>query len=233
MMTRKEKTMAPKTEIMADTIHDNVRNLPTSLRVAGYVTGSKDIKWTDADWAKFKRHVRINQFPGVDDKLGNVLDIENRAWTIPRAVTATKMRQDAGRDTTLYISAGSIGALAAALKAAGCKVTSTFLWMANWNLNMDEATNLIGTHIGGYRLVAVQWASPSSNPATRLPGTNLTLHEANADLSVADEAWLPARPAPVPVPSGLRHAILVGHNESGLYSLKVTSKDHGKTWLTA
>ena len=63
---------------MLDTIHANVHNLP-SAKVAGYVTGSEIIKWTDADFAEFPDAVRINQTNGSDPLLGNVLDIEDHA----------------------------------------------------------------------------------------------------------------------------------------------------------
>lgn len=230
--------MALKTVLMADTIHDNVHNLPATMpRVAGYVTGSKDIQWTEADFGRFARTVRINQFPDMHTLgAGHVLDVENRAWTIPGAVAAAKVREAHDRHTTFYISTGNhnatVNELAAAAAAAGLNRSTTFLWVANWSLSLEAATQMIGDHVDGYRIVAVQWASPSSNPHTPLPHSNLSLAEANADLSITDDAWLasPAMPPP-PVATGLEHGILVTHTGGHFESRKVTSKDHGKSWL--
>lgn len=41
----------------------------------------------------------------------------------------------------------------------------------------------------GHKIVAVQWASPSSNPDTPLPRSSLTLRQANCDLSVTLDYW--------------------------------------------
>jgi hypothetical protein len=42
--------MAIATTAMIDTIHDDVSNIPVNApKVAGYITGSPDIKWTTAD----------------------------------------------------------------------------------------------------------------------------------------------------------------------------------------
>ena len=41
----------------------------------------------------------------------------------------------------------------------------------------------------GHKIVAVQWASPSSNPDTPLPRSSLTLEQANCDLSVTLDYW--------------------------------------------
>jgi hypothetical protein len=52
-----------------------------------------------------------------------------------------------------------------------------------------QADNLLGTRLHGHKVVAVQWASPSSNPNTPLPRSSLTLRQANCDLSVTLDYW--------------------------------------------
>jgi hypothetical protein len=67
---------------MVDSIHATCHNIPAGTRkVAGYVTGSADIRWRRADWDRFSpRHtglVRIDQSFGGRDPLGSdVLDVE-------------------------------------------------------------------------------------------------------------------------------------------------------------
>ena len=72
---------------MIDSIHATCHNIPAGTRkVAGYVTGSADIRWRRADWDRFSpRHtglVRIDQSFGGRDPLGSdVLDVERGAAT--------------------------------------------------------------------------------------------------------------------------------------------------------
>jgi hypothetical protein len=63
------------------------------------------------------------------------------------------------------------------------------LWLADWSLSRAQADNLLGTRLHGHKVVAVQWASPSSNPNTPLPRSSLTLRQANCDLSVTLDYW--------------------------------------------
>ena len=54
-----------------------------------------------------------------------------------------------------------------------------FFRIADWNLDQHLAD--LELHADVY---AGQWASPTHNPATLVPGTHLTLADAKADLSV-------------------------------------------------
>jgi hypothetical protein len=68
--------------------------------------------------------------------------------------------------------------------------------------------------------VGVQWASPSSNPNTVLPGpSGKTLREANVDLSVVDAGWVPSgmgkAPAPAPKPVAKVMTRLLGEFSDG------------------
>jgi hypothetical protein len=72
--------------------------------------------------------------------------------------------------------------------AVGC-------WLADPSLSIAEASKLVGTILyGGLACVAVQWATPSSNPDTKA-GTG-TLAALNLDLSIARADWFPAIPGP-------------------------------------
>lgn len=200
---------APLTELMIDTIHANVGNVPVSTpKVAGYDTGSEIIQWTDADWARFPNsdHIIINQAPDpFNPLLGYVYDSEDGAITIAQAVAGCVVRKAHGRELNVYISADSASNLCGALAAAS--VGDVNLWLANWNLSQEEATALVGTKLTAtgpngsysYPVVAVQWASPTSNPDTIVPGSSETLSEANVDLSVALASWY-KRSTPVVTP---------------------------------
>ena len=217
---------------MVDAIHASCRNIPTSTKkVGGYVTGSPDIQWTAADWAHFSNSglVHINQIPG-NPLLGNVLDMEAGAWTLATAIPALLARKAAGRQLALYFSSGNLTAVYNALDAVALHRDVVSLWVANWSLSRAQAVSLVGT--GRYPIRAVQWASPSSNPGTLLPGTSQTLKSANCDLSVADASWFPV---PVPTPPPPPPPPPPPTSEAGLIVTKdlVThpaSSVDGKTW---
>lgn len=86
-------------------------------------------------------------------------DVETGASTIPAAMTISKTRIDAGKDYIIYCDQAVLD-------------------------RVEQAAAAYGLPPG--EIVAYQYASPTSNPATVLPGTGLTLRQANADLSVID-----------------------------------------------
>lgn len=217
---------------MIDAIHLNVPHIPvTSAKVAGYVTGTPDIQWTAADWARFPHsgHVRIEQGFGPFDPLHcDVLDVEARAVTPALAAQGVKDRIAAGiAGTTIYASRNTLPAVEAALNAllGGTWHGHADCWLADWNLNEAEADALIGTTMHGMTCRAVQWASPSSNPRTLVPGSTMTLSQAGCDLSAAGAAW---HPAPAPKPQPVMEAMLVVL--PGGQARKVLSADGGRHW---
>jgi hypothetical protein len=186
---------------MIDATHASVHNIPHGTRkVAGYVTGTADIRWTAADWRSFPNagHVRIDQ-RGDPSLHAAVVDCEALAATPRVAAECIQARLAAGHSRGgVYASQDTVPAVAAALKAASVSAAHVDLWLANWNLSKAGATALLGTSMSGLRIQAVQWASPTSNPATRVPGSTLTLREANVDLSVTVNGWHAPPPAPPP-----------------------------------
>jgi hypothetical protein len=184
--------------LMIDGTHGAVPGIPVStLKIAGYVTGTPDVQWTATDWARFPRsgHVRIDQSAGgalFTSGAADVLDVETGAATQEDAVTAIPERQKHGEYSTVYVAQARLASLQAALRELGSLITMNKVgfWVANWNLSETEADAALGNEI-----VAVQWASPVSNPDTRVPGSNLTLRQANLDLSVTQPGWFPP-PAP-------------------------------------
>jgi hypothetical protein len=203
-------------DIGVDFTHSAVKNVPPAgpyTHVLGYTSGTEDIVWTPSDWGKFIRPIRIRINQGFGSKTPNmadydVLDVENGAWSVQEAADEVERRVEAGYQwTTLYGSDAALGALADAIKAKGKDIWNGHVdcILADWNLDEAEAAKIVGAEVHSMTCRAVQWASPTSNPNTLLPGTSMTLREANVDLNVVQPGWNPPvvpkpRPVPVPVP---------------------------------
>lgn len=182
----------PESVTIIDTIHADVPNIPRSApKVGGYVTGTPDIQWTAEDWARFPEagHVPVNQDP-ADPSTHGVADVEEGAYTIAEAVERARARKSAGYGIYNYTDEANVSELCQALTDGG--IDGSEIWLANWNLSEEEAAGLLGQAVHGYPghvIKAVQWASPTSNPDTKVPGSDLTLKAANVDLSVSVPSW--------------------------------------------
>lgn len=228
---------------MADATHSAQHNIPPGSfsHVAGYVSGTPDIEWTADDWARYPlaERVRIAQNYGKQPDIHDfdVLDIERLAYTPAEAAAIVRQRVDAGIQwTTLYGGDSVIQETNALIRAMGDHywIGHVDVGLADWNLNEAEASKLVGTEIHGATCRYVQWASPESNPHTLLPGTSLSLSQANVDLCVVDTDWHPSSqstppppPPPPPVPESL-HGILVILPDGS--TSNVVSSDGGHTW---
>jgi len=225
-----------------DTIHADVNKVPTTeIDVAGYVSGTSDIEWTAGDWARFHASRRIRIWQGYGPKPAisgfEVIDIETGAVTPQQAADEVALRVAANIQwTLLYGGRDALAQTAALIRAKGNHVWNghVLAWLADWNLNRDQAASLISTYIDGMTCVGVQWASPSSNPHTLLPGSTLTLAQANCDLSVVSAGYvpnsapgLPVTPLPTPPPVQL-HGMLVRLPDGT--PMAVRSADGGHTW---
>lgn len=225
---------------MIDAEGINAWRIPSdTAKVAGYVTGSGGVLWVVQNWSLFPHagHVRIDQSPAgalFGSGAADVYDIEALAGQVDHVAGLVHQRIAKGVQwSTLYGTDSTLAACKAALDAggpAGWYNAHVDCWLADWNLNAAEAGSKIGTLVHGLTCRAVQWASPSSNPATVIPGTATTLAQANVDLSVADESWHPAAsaPPPPPPPPAELEGILV--QLPGGAARKVLSSDGGKTW---
>jgi|SRR6267378_2694412 len=234
--------MAIPVAVMVDTIGSDATHIPAGIPdVGGYVSGTSDIIWTAGEWARFpnSKHVRIWQGFGTRPSITgfDVIDVEAGAVTVAEAAQAVRDRVAAGIHwTTLYGTDSTLAALSAAIQAEGHTVWDGHVnaWLADWNLSGTTAAAKLGTFIHGMSCVGVQWASPSSNPNTLIPGTKLTLKVANCDLSVVDAGWIPSGgftdpnpPKPAPVPT-TAHGVVVHLPDGG--TRNVVSSDNGVTW---
>lgn len=161
---------------MVDCTHGSLPEVAkTSIRrIAGYDTGTPDIRWTSADWAWASGSVHgaravlhIDQSDSDTPSLAEVKyakDTEAGASTIPVSIEVAGQRIDRGHDAVLYCDQAILGLVESAAGRA---------------------------RLPHGRIIAYQWASPTSNPNTILPGTTFTLAQANADLSVIMASFLP------------------------------------------
>lgn len=181
-----------------DTIDAQVHFLSPGVPVIWpYITGTTqrpEIEWEAADLALFPHSMLYKLDQGFGDQ-GNrarwfrchEFDLESGAWTIPELVKAIEARNQIMWSTRVYASVGPWQALLGALAASGVSARSLYWREANWSLTEAQARGLLS--VVRY---AIQWASPSSNPLTLIPGTSTTLGEAGADLNVirlSDTGW--------------------------------------------
>lgn len=217
---------------MIDTIGSNPRLADIAKgkppRVAGYDTGT-GIMWAPDDWAMFpdSEHLHIDQHPGFASLAAGKShcgDVETGAGTIQDYIIAARHRKNTWDiPSMIYISASKANDAHAQIQLAGLGGRYTLWWVADWSLSEEQATKRLGGAV-----IAVQYASPASNPGTVLPGTGLTLKETNADLSVTLDTWHP-RMLDIPVvakPPVVTNGWVV---YDGL-AKKVTSTDL-RTWI--
>lgn len=173
-----------------DTIDANVDKVPLGTPVIWcYITGTTsrpEIEWEPDDIALFSRSQVYKVDQGYGDQADEArwfacheFDLEAGAWTIPRLVDAIRGRNGRKWSSRVYASVEPFTLFTGALRAAQVSMRSLYWREANWSLSEEEARG----QLGGIKY-AVQWASPSSNPDTMIPGTHLTLAEAGADLNV-------------------------------------------------
>jgi hypothetical protein len=190
---------------MYDTIGDDAKNIPAGAsKAAGYVTGTPDILWPQSAWDRLPKagKVRVDQSAALAAYaagLADVADLEQYAGTPAKFAIAAADRHGRGQGNCAYGSRATLEQVAGALNAVEGLAAGWWhgahCWLADPSLSLAQASNLVGTEMfGGLAVVAVQWATPQSNPDTSA-GTG-TLRSLNLDLSVARADWFPAKPGP-------------------------------------
>ena len=154
-------------------------NSPSAV-VFGYVNGTVS-EWPAAAWSRWPhaRKLRIDAL-GTVPHGSDILDVTDGVGN-GKAKTWAAARSAMGWTSCLYAQSSDL----AALRAEVAGIPHVSYWLANWSLHEAEAAALVHGDV-----VAVQWASPSSNGL------------AGYDVSVVSEAWFPAavaKPAPAPV----------------------------------
>lgn len=178
-------------QIAYDCTRANIGSAPAGL-LAGYTTGSSDIRWTAADWAAHPGAVRIDQDAAASDGTADVLDVEAGAATVSDVPGWSKMalanirakKRPGQRTPLIYMSQVNVTPVANVLTGAGMANGSVGLFIANWNLAQWEA-------------VAAVLAASGPFPVCGLQFRNAGLF----DVDVFSSAWLNARPATQPPPA--------------------------------
>lgn len=173
-----------------DATHANLGGAPAG-QGGGYTTGTRDIKWTAADWSAHPGAIRICQDAAASDATADVLDVETYAATpaeVPgwfsRAVSARQTGQREGqRAPAVYCSLSVVPAVAEALAGSG-ELGKPDLWVADWSWTMDQAAARVGTVISGLVVVGVQFANRGA-----------------FDSDVFAQSWLESAPQPAPQPA--------------------------------
>lgn len=157
---------------------------------AYYVTGSDGIEESAAQVSAAEAAgmtvLLIDQTPGLAEFAAgraDIADVESLAGTPAAAVTAIASRIKAGLTLhTLYVSYDSLPALRAAVTG----LPGVCYGVANYGWSLAEAEQLLAEN-GDWAYC--QYGDPDSNPGTLVPGTGVTLAQANADIDVATGAW--------------------------------------------
>lgn len=178
-------------QVAYDCTRANIGSAPAGL-LAGYTTGSPDIRWTAADWAAHPGAVRIDQDAAASDGTADVLDVEAYAATVAdvpgwakRALAAYRAGARPGqRRPLIYMSQVNVTPVANVLTSAGMTDGSVGLFIANWNLTQGGA-------------VAEVLAASGPFPVCGLQFRNAGLF----DVDVFSSAWLNARSGPQPAPA--------------------------------
>jgi hypothetical protein len=239
--------MTDETVLMIDTIGMTSGNIPINTpKVAGYNTGSNGVPWSTADWDRFPNAGKIIMCQDADYSTWHSADggdVEPGAMTVAGFVKGATLRQQLGWNTVAYVDKDNVAALVKACNAAN--LTKVELWIGDWKLDQAEAAAQLGQTVAGYQIVAIQWASPTSNPTTMVPGSTQNLKEANLDLSVTLPAWFAAKtdmvpvqpPTTVPVPTPVtppvastEATLIITDADGDDIMLTVKSHDGGKSW---
>ena len=189
-----------------DTIGGDADKLPDTVRkVLAYATGGPGIQWTQAQAEVIERRggrvIWVDQSDGTVTRLGDIDDVEKGAKTIFHAVAKSVARKKIGWRSCIYVDLSGLPEARQLVDNADLQGWVTFD-VADWGLTRDQAIGRLGGDIG-----CVQYASPTDQGGLLIPGSNVTLAHANADLSVSLASWFPL-PKPAPPDPELMAAVV-------------------------
>ena len=148
---------------VTDATSSNFSALQFGMKVAGYTTGTPDIRWTAEQFAQFPDAIRIDQDARASDPTADILDVEAGAATIAECAPWVKAarqnwlsaKRPGQREPGIYCSKSMVTAVANALVAGG--VDRCPLWVASWGIGTSGATKLLLDSGGPYPIVGVQF----------------------------------------------------------------------------
>lgn len=182
-------------EMLLDTIHADASRLPAGMAAClEYMTGSTDVKWTVSDTRKFPHctFIRVDQTISLnvyEAGGAELADVERGAGTLTEFIKAAKVRASKHWPNNLYISLSGFTPAIVAVHAAGLAGKVNY-HIADYDFSMNDAIHFMTANSD---VVAVQFASPGTNPNTLVPGSSHTLKQVNCDLSVKRVDWYPPK----------------------------------------
>ena len=139
--------------------------VPPGVLLAGYVTGSGDVPWTDAQFSRAPRAVRIDQSPvnTLADETADVIDMENQAATLEDLVpwvhgarTSYQLGTRPGqREPCIYMSQSRETDVVNTLIAGGI-TSGVYLWRAA-EMKAKDAASVLDQAGGPFPIVGVQY----------------------------------------------------------------------------
>jgi hypothetical protein len=167
---------------MYDATHANISHLPAMQQVAGYVTGTAGIMWTEQDFAAHPGAVRIDQSPAntAADESADVLDFENQAataadlvpWVKAAKASFASAARPGQRSPAVYMSKDSVTEVVNVLTAGG---VTACLWIADYSTSAGAAASAVEAASGPFPVIGYQYAD-----------------EGLYDVSAVSQAWLEA-----------------------------------------
>ena len=155
--------------------------VPPGVLLAGYVTGSGEVPWTDAQFSRFTGAIRIDQSPvnTPADETADVIDMENQAATLDDLVpwvhaarTSIALGTRPGqREPTVYMSQSRETDVVNTLVAGGI-TSGVNLWRAA-EMKAKDAASVLDQAGGPFPIVGVQYE-----------------FDTNHDVSLFSTAWL-------------------------------------------
>jgi hypothetical protein len=160
--------------------------------IALYATGSEGIQATSAEIARFKNAgvavVLIDQSPSLSvfaAGRADIADVEQGAGTTKAAVAAILDRQAHGLQSTIYVSRGNLDSMTSAFTREVDRGQVRF-GVADYSWSQAQAEKQLAANPSW---AYCQYGDPESNPDTLVPGTKLTLAQAQCDIDIAQSSW--------------------------------------------
>ena len=181
--------------------------VPPGVLLAGYITGSGGVPWTEAQFTAHPGAIRIDQAPvnTVADETADLLDVEPGAGTVADVPVWVHNALNDFRDgrrpgqrwPTVYVEESELTPVANALVAAGIR-SGVNLFLTK-PMPLTTATHLLNTTGGPFPFVGIQYE----------------FHELY-DVSVVSTAWLNDVSGKPPATSPLtRYGMQVEHYQDG------------------
>jgi hypothetical protein len=197
-----------------DVTGENASNIPAVAAlgiIALYATGSDGIEATAAEIARFKNAgvgvVLIDQTPSLSvfaAGLADIADVEQGAGTAETALAAILDRQAHGWQSTIYLSYNSLDSLIAALTSEVDQGLVVY-GVANYAWSQAQSEDQLAANASW---AYCQYGDPESNPNTLVPGTTMTLSEAQCDIDIAKSSWADQfMLTPFATPTGLSQTV--------------------------